>query len=103
MSDIDLTGQNTLYLNQSLCPFYRMLWSKNKTYPKGKIDAPFTGCYGPKIKHILKVRLKAFMCLIGTIKTRIQENARPVTISHTNNFIKYFLGVDLSVVMQNIV
>ena len=28
MSDIDLTEQSTLYVNQSLCPYYRMLWSK---------------------------------------------------------------------------
>ena len=26
MSDIDLTGQSTLYINQSLCPYYRILW-----------------------------------------------------------------------------
>ena len=38
MSDIDLTGQSTLYINQSLCPYYRMLWSKTKTlHQKGKI------------------------------------------------------------------
>ena len=40
MSDIDLTGQSTLYINQSLCPYYRMLWSKTKTlHQKGKIDS----------------------------------------------------------------
>ena len=39
ISDIDLTGQSTLYINQSLCPYYRMLLSKTKTlYQKGKID-----------------------------------------------------------------
>ena len=49
MSDIDLTGQSKLYINQSLCPYYRMLWSK--------------------IKHcIKKVRLTAFMCLMATSK-----------------------------------
>ena len=40
MSDIDLTEQSTLYINQSLCPYYRMLWSKTKTlFQKGKIDS----------------------------------------------------------------
>ena len=39
ISDIDLTGQSTLYINQSLCPYYNMLLSKTKTlYQKGKID-----------------------------------------------------------------
>ena len=80
MSDIDLTGQSTLYINQSLCPYYRMLWSKTKTlYKKRKIDS--------------------FYVSIGNIKIRLQENARPITISHTHDFIKYFPGADLSVVM----
>ena len=80
MSDIEITGQSTLYINQSLCPYYRMLWSKTKTlYQKGKIDS--------------------FYVSNGNIKIRLQENARPITISHTHDFIKYFPGVDLSVVM----
>ena len=80
MSDIDATGQSTLYINQSLWPYYRMLWSKTKTlYKKGKIDS--------------------FYLSNGNIKIRLQENARPITISHTHDFIKYFPGVDLSVVM----
>ena len=80
ISDIDLTGQSTLYINQSLCPYYRMLWSKTKTlYQKGKIDS--------------------FYVSNGNIKIRLQENARPITISHTHDFIKCFPGVDLSAVM----
>ena len=80
MSDIDLTGQSTLYVNQSLCPYNRMLWSKIKTlFQKGKIDS--------------------FYVSNGNIKIRLQENARPITISHTDDFIKYFPGVDLSVAM----
>ena len=40
MSDIDLTGQSTLFINQNLCLYYT------------------TGCYGPKLKHFIrKVRL----------------------------------------------
>ena len=80
MSVIDLTGQSTLYINQSLCPYYRMLWSKTKTlYQKGKIDS--------------------FYVSNGNIKIRLQENAQQITISHTHDFIKYFPGVDSSVVM----
>ena len=80
MSDIDPTGQSTLYINQSLCPYYRMLWSKTKTlYQKGKIGS--------------------FCVSNGNINIRLQENTRPITISHMHDFIKYFQGVDLSVVM----
>ena len=49
MSDIDLTGQSILNINQSLCLYYRMLWSKTKTCIK-------------------KVRLTAFMCLMAISK-----------------------------------
>ena len=31
MEDMQLTGQGKLYINQSLCPFYRVLWSKSKS------------------------------------------------------------------------
>ena len=71
MSDIDLTGQSTLSINQSLCPYYRMLWSKTKTlYQKGKIDS--------------------FYVSNGNVKIRLQESARRITISHTQNFINIF-------------
>ena len=80
MSDIDLTGQSTLYINQSLCPYYRMLRSKTKIlYQKVKIDS--------------------FYMSNGNIKIRLQENARPITISHTHDFLKHFQGVDLSAVV----
>ena len=57
-----------------------MSWSKTKTlYQKGKINS--------------------FYVSNGNIKIGIQENARPVTIFHTHDFIKYFPAVDLSLVM----
>ena len=57
-----------------------MLGSKTKTlYEKGKIDS--------------------FYVSNSNIKIRLQANARPITISHTHDFIKYFPAVDLRVVM----
>ena len=57
-----------------------MLWPKTKTlYQKGNIVS--------------------FYVSNGNIKIRIQENDRPITNSHSHDFIKYFPGVDLSVVM----
>ena len=32
MEDLKLTGQGKLYINQSLYPYYRVLWSKSKFY-----------------------------------------------------------------------
>ena len=48
ISNTDLTGQSALYINQSLCPYHKMLWSKTKTYQN--------------------VILTAFMCLMATSK-----------------------------------
>lgn len=49
MSDMDLTGENTLDMNQSL--------------------SPATGCYGPKLKpYIKKVRLTVFTFLMAKTK-----------------------------------
>ena len=57
-----------------------MLWPKTKTlYQKGNIAS--------------------FYVSNGNIKIRIQENDRPITNSHSHDFIKYFPGVDLSAVM----
>ena len=40
MTDIDLTWQSKLFINHSLCPYYRMLCSKTKTmYQKCKMDS----------------------------------------------------------------
>ena len=56
-----------------------MLWFKTKTYQKDKIDS--------------------FYVVLGKIKIRLQENARPITTSHTQNFIKCFTGVDFSAML----
>ena len=56
-----------------------MLWSKTKTlYQKGKIGS--------------------FYVSNGNVKIRLQESARRITISHAQNFIKHFPGVNLIVV-----
>ena len=54
MSDIDLTGKNTLHINQIICPNYRIIRSKTKTYQKRESDS--------------------FYVSNGDIKIRIQEN-----------------------------
>ena len=57
-----------------------MLWSKTKTlYQKGTIDS--------------------FYVSNGNVKIRLQENAPPITISHTHDFMKYIPRVDLIAVI----
>ena len=54
--DIDLAGQSTLCINQSLCLYYRMLWFKtNILYQKGKIDSFYV------FNGNIKIRLKKML------------------------------------------
>ena len=77
LEDIGLRGSNSIFINPSLCPYYRMLWSKSKRLlDLGKINN--------------------FYVSSGKIKIRIQENSKPLSITHVEDFKKYFPDVDLT-------
>ena len=77
LKDIGLRGNNSIFINPSLCPYYRMLWSKSKRLlDLGKINN--------------------FYVSSGKIKIRIQENSKPLAITHVKDFKKYFADVDLT-------
>ena len=76
LEDILLRGINCIFISLSLCPYYRMLWSKSKRLlDLGKINN--------------------FYVSSGKIKIRIQENSKPLSITHVEDFKKYFPGFDL--------
>ena len=77
MEDIGLPSDTRISLNQSLCPYYRILWSKSK-----------------KLHSLGKIH--NFFILNSGIKLRINENSQPLSITHELDFEKYFPGVDLS-------
>ena len=77
LEDIGLRGSNSIFVNPSLCPYYRMLWSKSKRLlDLGKINNFFVSS--------------------GKIKIRLQENSKPLAITHVEDFKKYFPDVDLT-------
>ena len=77
MEDIGLTGDNKVFINHSLCPYYRVLWSKSKVLLNmGKI-----------------IRL---MVSNGTVKAKISEISAPMSITHADDFTKNFPDIDLS-------
>ena len=77
LEDIGLRGSNSVFINPSLYPYYRMLWSKSKRLlDLGKINN--------------------FYVSSGKIKIRIQENSKPLSITHVEDFKKYFPDVDLT-------
>ena len=76
MQEVGLPGNRSIFTNTSLCRYYRMLWSKCKRlHDLGKISN--------------------FYISSGTIKVKISENTKPLSITYTQDFVKYFHDVDL--------
>ena len=76
MQEVGLPGNRSIFINTSLCPYYRMLWSKCKRlHDLGKISN--------------------FYISSGTIKVKISGNKNPISITLTKDFTKYFPEVDL--------
>ena len=75
--DLDLPRGTKIFVNQSLCPYYRMLWSKSKRLRSmGMINS--------------------FFISGETAKVKIAENSSPLAITHLNDFTVHFPNVDLS-------
>ena len=82
MEDIGLTGDNKVFINHSLCPYYRVLWSKSKVLLNmGKINR--------------------LMVSNGTVKVKINEISVAISITHADDFTKYFPDIDLSLIAQS--
>ena len=82
MEDIGLTGDNKVFINHSLRPYYRVLWSKSKVLPSmGKINR--------------------LMVSNGAVKVKISEISAPISTIHADDFTKYFLDIDLSLCAQS--
>ena len=77
MEDVDQPGQNKLFINKLLCPYYKVLWYKSK-----------------KIHSLVKIN--SFFILGDTIKINVSENSLPLSITHVDDFGKYFRDIDLS-------
>ena len=76
MKEVDLPEGTLVFVNQSLCPYYKSLWSKSK-------------------KLLSLGKIHSFFVSNSTIKLKLQENGEPVAITHSSDFRKYFPDVDL--------
>ena len=75
--DVGLSKNYKVFFNQSLCPYYKLLWSKTKKlHSMGKIHNLFISN--------------------GTIKIKRSERSSSLAITHDPDFEKYFPGMDLS-------
>ena len=66
MEDLKLPGSNKLFINRSLCPYYKMLWCKNK-----KLHS---------LSEIFSLFISGDM-----IKIKVNENSSPLSITHFNH------------------
>ena len=75
--DIDLPRGTKIYINQSLCSYYRILWLKAKRLQNiGSIDN--------------------FYISSGTIKIKVPDNSSLIMIAHLGDFKIHFSDIDLS-------
>ena len=74
-TNADLPHWSKIFVNQSLCSYYRLLWSTSK-----KLHG--------------KSRIVGWYVSNGSIKIKLQENSRPLYISQIEDFKKYFPDVD---------
>ena len=75
--DVDVPGQNKLFINKNLCPYYKVLWHRiKKLHSLGKINS--------------------VVILGDTIKINVTENNVPLSITHVYDFGKKFPDIDLS-------
>ena len=77
MEDLELPGNRKLFLNGSLCTYYKMMWSKSK-----------------KLHSLRKIH--SFFILGDTIKMRVNENSSLLSITHVDDLGKHFPDFDLS-------
>ena len=73
MVDVGLPENTRLFVNQSLCSYYRVLWSKSK-------------------KILSMGKINNFHISNGTIKIKIQEGSTPLSVTHNVDFEKYTLA-----------
>ena len=77
MENVHLPGQNKLFINKNLCPYYKVLWSKSK-----------------RLHSLCKIN--SFFISGDTIKVKDSEISLPLSITHVDAFGKYFPDIDLS-------
>ena len=77
MKEIDFPEDNPIFVNQSLCTYYCVLWSK------------------AKLLHSLK-RISSFYVSRRTVKIKISENSLLLPITRVNDFKEHFPGVNLA-------
>ena len=81
MADLGFEETCSIYINQSLCSYYKMLWPWNK-------------------KLYIMGRIYSWFVSGGTIKVKILEHGDFVSLTRTDDFIKHFPDVDFTSIIS---
>ena len=76
LTDKDL-GNSKLFIDQTLCPNLKLLWSKSKRL------------------HAMK-QIHSHYISNGMVKVKLDKNSRPLPITNAIDFHMHFPGMDLS-------
>ena len=68
-------GNTKIFIDQSLCRYYKLLWSKSKRV------------------HAMK-QIYSYYVSNGTVKVKLEENSRPISITYATDFDKHFPAID---------
>ena len=74
VDDLDLPRGTKIFVNQSLCPYYCILWSETK-------------------RLLSMDKINSFFISGGTVKIKIAENSKPLAITHLDDLANNFAGV----------
>ena len=77
MEELGFTPGTKIFINESLCSYYKVLWSKSK-------------------QLFLKKKIAAFYTTNGTVKIRIRENSAPISITHDVDLAEHFPDFDFN-------
>ena len=83
MKEISFLEDNPIFVNQGLCTYYCVLWSKVQRL------------------HSLK-GISSFYVPGGTVKIKISENSLPLPTAHVNDFKEHFPDVSLAVPSESL-
>ena len=77
MADLGFEGNGLIYISQSLCSYYKILWLwRKKLHNLGRIYSWYVSG--------------------GTIKILIHKHGDSISVTHTDDFIEHFPGVDFT-------
>ena len=76
-TNLDLPAGTKLYMNDSLCPYYRGLWNEAKKLQSRK-------------------KIFSYFTVSGTVRIRLQEKGPYSIITHMDDLKELFPGEDFS-------